>query len=351
MAVTAVANRLGLNINAQLLSDDQVLNFASGGASTYLIMNNVGLAQRVYEKTGAIVISRGDYPDDRSDVPLNMASEWQKRAQQAPDVYHYWPNEPYINDTPKQHLDEYAQFMEQLGDAGVKACIGNFAAASAINPGPIDAGAWDNFLRIASQWTNGGHGFVGMHEYMTGALPWGGANKDQLVSDLASGNPLPGPDHWPDFAELYSDIHTDYHLFRYLMLAPRCEQLGIEFPRVVMTEFGWDRMEDLEASILPQLDAWRGGKPDDDDGLLSQGNPDYYKDTSQPSLFTRWWPQWTPEQAAIEQLAWCERTYSPHVVGLCLFAVNKSAQWVNYDYAAWPEVLNALPSIPGGDNE
>ena len=341
-----MSNRIGLNINASGLTPSKVLNLCSRGASTYLIMNDPGLAQRVHDKTGAIVISRGDYPDDRSDVPGDLLSKWQKRAKETPDVYHYWPNEPYINDNPKQHLDDYAQFMQQLGDAGVKGCIGNFAAASAINEDAINAGDWDNFLRVASQWTNGGHGFVGIHEYMTGALPWGGANKDQVIDALASGNPLGGGDEWPSFAELYRDIHSDYHLFRYLMLAPRCKTLGIEFPRVVMTEFGWDRMEDLEASVLPQLDSWRGGKPERGDGLLSQALPSHYRDNTQPSLFTRWWPDWTPLKAAIAQLVWCEREYSPHVAGLCLFTVNRDPDWVNFNLEKFPGLLEAIGNIP-----
>lgn len=329
-----MGNRLGLNINAATLSEEQTLNLASGGASAYVIMNDVGRAQKVAEaQPGSIVISRADWPDDANYIPPDLLGKWKQRLASAPDVYHYWPNEPYINDDPKQYLDGMAGFMPQLADAGLKGCIGNFSVASAINQDHIDAGHWDNFLRVASEWTHAGHGVVGIHEYTTGALPYGCANSRMHVSDLASGHPLAGEDQWPTFEEIWHDVGTDYHLFRFLMLETRCKQLGIALPRMVLTECFWDRMDDL-TTVLPTLDMWRGGKPFQGDGLITQR-----------SLFKRWWPDWSLEEAVLKQLAWCERTYPPDVLGFCFFQVTGDPRWANYNLAAWPEVLNALPSV------
>ena len=128
-------------------------------------------------------------------------------------------------------------------------------------------------------------------------------------------------------------------MFRWIPLARRAYQLHVPFPRMVLTEFGWDRMEDLEGpgGVIETLNNWRGGKPSPGDGIISQR-----------SLFKRWWPQWTDLQAAVAQLQWAEDTYPPHVVGMCLFAVNRDPKWVNYNLEKWPDLLAAIPGIKGG---
>ena len=67
----------------------------------------------------------------------------------------------------------------------------------------------------------------------------------------------------------------DYHMFRWIPLAQRAYAIGVPFPRMVLTEFGWDRMEDLEGpgGVLEALDGFRGGKPDPGDGIISQRSP------------------------------------------------------------------------------
>ena len=56
-------------------------------------------------------------------------------------------------------------------------------------------------------------------------------------------------------------------------------------------------------------------------------------------------------EAAVAQLQWAEDTYPPHVVGMCLFAVNRDAHWVNYNLEKWPELLAAIPGIKGGTHD
>ena len=329
-----MANRIGLNINSSGIPNAETLAFCNGGASAYVIMNDPNMAQRVYDQTGAIVISRADWPDDSPDVPGDLISKWKARQASAPDVYHYWPNEPI----PPNNA-AYVQLMHDAADAGLKACVGNYAWTSALPDDAafdaIDAGAWDELLTVASQWSNGGHGVIGGHDYTTGALPWGCAGRDAF--DMTKGALPPGG--WPDWDDVWQAGRSNYHLFRFTPLAQRAYAIGVPFPRMVLTEFGWDRMEDLEGpgGVIETLNNWRGGKPDPGDGIISQR-----------SLFKRWWPQWTDLQAAVAQLQWAEDTYPPHVVGMCLFAVNRDPRWVNYNLEKWPELLAAIPGIKGG---
>ena len=335
-----MTNRIGLNVNSSGIPNAETLAFCNGGASAYVIMNDPGMAQRVYDQTGAIVISRADWPDDIDMVPAKLLGLWKARKQQAPDVHHYWPNEPYP--VGSDFLDELIGLMNDAADAGLKACVGNFAWTSALqNDADFDDvanGKWDKFLTVASQWSNGGHGVIGGHDYTTGALPWGCAGRDAF--DMTRGALPPGG--WPDWNDVWAAGRSNYHMFRWIPLARRCYKLCIAYPRMVLTEFGWDRMEDLEGpgGVLEALDGFRGGKPDPGDGIISQR-----------SLFTRWWPQWTDVEAAVAQLQWAEDTYPPHVVGMCLFAVNRDAHWVNYNLEKWPELLAALPGIKGGTHD
>ena len=228
-------------------------------------------------------------------------------------------------------------------DAGLKACVGNYAWTSALPDDAafdaIDNGEWDDLLTVASQWSNGGHGVLGGHDYTTGALPWGCAGEDAF--DMTKGALPPGG--WPDWDDVWAAGRSNYHMFRWIPLARRCYKLCIAYPRMVLTEFGWDRMEDLEGpgGVLEALDGFRGGKPDPGDGIISQR-----------SLFKRWWPQWSDVEAAVAQLQWAEDTYPPHVVGMCLFCREpRRRTWVNYNLEKWPELLAALPGIKGGTHD
>ena len=167
-----MTNRIGLNVNSSGIPNAETLAFCNGGASAYVIMNDPNMAQRVYDQTGAIVISRADWPDDSPDVPGDLISKWKARKASAPDVHHYWPNEPI----PPNNA-AYVQLMHDAADAGLKACVGNYAWTSALPDDAafdaIDNGAWDDLLTVASQWSNGGHGVIGGHDYTTGALAVG----------------------------------------------------------------------------------------------------------------------------------------------------------------------------------
>ena len=54
------------------------------------------------------------------------------------------------------------------------------------------------------------------------------------------------PGGWPDWNDVWQAGRSNYHMFRWIPLAQRAYAIGVPFPRMVLTEFGWDRMEDLE---------------------------------------------------------------------------------------------------------
>ncbi len=185
-------------------------------------------------QTGAIVVSRGDYPDDVNNIRQGLIDGWKHRAKSCPDVYHYWPNEP--GGQTARLLAMLMDLMDQSADAGVKACIGNIDTAKSVRPSQVNSGTWDAFIQKASKWTHEGHGFVGIHEYSFGALAWGCAGRNP--QDMVDGN-LPGPDRWPTRKDIMADPAANWHLHRYAPLEARAAKLGVPMFRMIATEGFW----------------------------------------------------------------------------------------------------------------
>ena len=62
-------DRIGYNINANSFNANELLYYCQAGGAAHLIMNNPGVAQQCHDASGAIIISRGDYPDASATWP------------------------------------------------------------------------------------------------------------------------------------------------------------------------------------------------------------------------------------------------------------------------------------------
>ena len=230
--------RHGLNINAQGLSDDEVLSLCNPDVSTHLIFNNPQLAQRVYEKVGGVVISRGDWrpdrPDDTDTYPPELIGGW--ADSNTPDVFHYWANEPNPSNL-SEFLSNTCEFMHMTADARVKLCLGNFAWPAILETSDVSNGLWDNFLRGAVPLSHTNQMVLGMHEYTMGALPG-----DVLPEPEQYGGQfdLSDESRWPTLSDIIDVRDSNWHLFRWVELTGRCIELGIGFPNMVVTECFWD---------------------------------------------------------------------------------------------------------------
>ena len=322
--------RHGLNINANGLSADKVLSLTNPNVSTHLIFNNAGLAQQVHDKVGGTVISRADYPDDTTDFPAQLIGKWQNEG--APDVHHYWPNEPHPPSLA-QYLAATDAFLDQVGNVpGLKVCIGNYAFASILQPADVASGVWDPFLKTTSALSEEGRCVVGGHEYTEGMLPYGCAGRDPNV--MADDVDLSDISKWPTWADILAFADTDWHLFRFVPLYKRCLQLGIPMPKMVVTECFWDA-DDGEGgleNLYKKLEGWLGGAKLR--GIINQRD-----------LFKHWFPNQNMLAAALAQLDWCSKVYPDFVLGFCHFTASTDPKWALYNMLAWPELLEALPHV------
>ena len=327
-----MANRIGFNIEADGFSDEEALEFARG-ASSYLIRDNVRLAQKFHENTGAIIISRSNYPDDTSAIPQDhLLKDWGAKRQSAPDVYHYWPNEPNPGrgGDLKRFLAKLAAFMRECHSRRIRFCLGNFAGPAIIYPDDVDNGLWDDFLKAACECAVDGAGYVGFHDYASVVLPFGCAGANMPIEELYT---RPLRQGWPDYRTIVADHNTDYHTFRWVPLMLRAEQLG--YPHgfdIILTECFWDRMGDLEGQ-------GRLAKADGIAGEKVFGLPTLKK------VFDVIYPGVGWEDAAVAMLDWCEQTYPDHVKGFNFFCLDNSGKWLRFDMHGDGSFLEKVAAI------
>ena len=337
----AAGKRIGLNINAAEVDKGAVLaHCRESGAASYLVMNDCGFAQRLHDhlEGRSIIVARSDWPDDTTSIPVgDLLARWTERASHAPSVYHYFPNEPIpAADCPlPELLRRLVALMRACRERGVRACIGNFAAGTVIEEADVQAGMWDEFIREALAFTAGGGGYIGFHEYSFGVLPWGcgGRNPQDLISQPQR---VADRKHWPTQAEILATPGANWHLLRSTLLAARAKALALPMFPVLVTEFGWDRMPNLELEgVIPWFDQRRGRTR----GPLLQ----------LPALSSHWFgPDCDPLALAMEQLQWAEATYPNYVKGMHLFTWSYNQRWREFNYAAWPGALAALAALPAG---
>ena len=330
--------RIGLNINAVTVDKGKVLATCKAiRASSHLIMNDFRFGQQLHEALDGkcIIVTRDDWPDNTTDVPVDtLLSRWEGRASLAPDVYHYFPNEPIPNDAcPLPELLELlVALMRACRVRGVKACIGNFPTARVLHNSDVQQGIWDDFIREASAFTANGQGYIGFHDYTFGVLPWGcaGRKPQQLIDQPER---VGNPDNWPTQAEIFANPGGNYHLLRWAPLVVRAGELGLPMFRILVTEFGWDRMPNLiDEKVIP----WFDREVAETRGPLSQNR----------KLSPLWFGVLkTPLENALAQLQWAENTYPDYVDGLHLFTWSGSDGWQDFNYGVWEGALEALEGL------
>lgn len=254
---------------------------------------------------------------------LLSASARIERYKGAPNwLYHNDMNEPDI-------LPSLATLTADLHEAkkqNIRLCVGNFSTGT-WQLADIDAGKYDDFLKALSQYRD--FHVLGLHEYSVGVLPIH-FNNGREPKDLIDPAKLQ-PDRWITKEQFLDNWQTNYHTGRYLWLVKRCELLMIPPPRIVMTEFGWDRNGDILGHV-PELDSYAEGRITGQNSLVR-----YLQKVS---------PQLTFERALLNQLQHMGTVYTEHVIGACLYAWSHNPEWAMYNYAGLSVVLEGLALAP-----
>lgn len=341
----------GLNVNhAEIGSAASVLDAARRiKARSHLVMHGVAFAKQLYDQVAMvqneepIIVNRDDYPDQEwSRWPSidALVKGWPSRGGMWAEGYVYFLNEPIHNlnapaSDPKSLeslLRACMQFMDACKKYRVRGVVGNFADAHTIQESEVNAGRWDAFLRYASDWTRAGHGYIGHHDYTYGALWYNGGGMNAW--DMADLSKVSRVDRLPSREQMTvagKGAEANWLQMRFMWLLHRCDKIGVPRYLFGVTEGAWDDMPNgrAEGWIQAIENRFVGGQK-------LRGHMDQRK------LWREWWPQWSAEQSAVKQLEWLQGVLPDECKFFHLFAWNKNAQWVSFDYSTWPQFIDEL---------
>ncbi len=184
-------------------------------------------------------------------------------------IYIYTTNEPLYppfdprwgNDT-KKLVDWHVKLMNICINEGGRLVVGN------IGVGKVQPAKWDVFRPMLNLCAQYPEKFVfGIHEYFGGVPTSGfiGGAPDGTTADGISivHEPFVTPDEWP----FNPDDLTKWHCGRFNFMLQYLDDVGINYPRILVTEHGADRLDDiafwLQHSERPRtegFDSLRGWK-------------------------------------------------------------------------------------------
>jgi|CXWL01.1.fsa_nt_gi hypothetical protein len=335
-------SKISYNIHAQAIKEATRLknHLLAIQPSVVLFLDGLGAAKEYAALlTDTIVIHRNygiTNGDDDVHLKVTPARWMELRAQEAEGgIWLYTTNEPAFDQKSIQWTVELMELWLKRGIDPAKQygglVVGNWAVG---NPGPDDWPAAKRMLELLDQHRD--LFILGLHEYACGIITsglYGGYpnNANKPPGEPGGFNLIPH-EAWPDDV---SKI-TMWHCGRFNFLVKACAKMGIKPPRIILTEHGMDDVSDIKG--------WA-------ETLLK--TPGYTSIRGWKSLKT-WWqfqfPDWSPEQAYFEQLAWADRTiYKDSVVeGQCVFSWGHSSNnWDQFDVSEAGEFQKLMEAYAG----
>lgn len=314
--------RIGLNSNGENLGSLQdVIDWHDKARpSVSLMMNNITAAKQFADRyPQTIVIHRQADSYENNVMPI----DWRVNRLPYSNVWHHIFNEPEWQGQDLRNLvQHFADIVTASAAQGKRVVIGNWSTGF-VQQADIDAGVYDALILVLAQHPE--HAILGLHEYGMGVIPNSLTGRDPR--DLISGDNLQRSE-WMTPSEFAAMPHNS-HIGRYMKFVRRAEELNVRPPRIVLTEFGWDRLKDYAANILQHLD--NESNEAYADGVITLEN-----------FFNRVYPDQSFQDAVLDQLKWANETYTAHVEGLCLFTWNHAYNWRNYNVARLPDLLGKL---------
>lgn len=301
-----MASRLSLNIHGDNVPNKgRLLEFLQATQPrAVLVMDNFALVQELKALLPETMLIYRAWPDDGIYRQLSP-EDWVSRKLAelgGLDVWVYTTNEPGFSDAA---LNWLARVMELAQPRGLKLVVGNWAVGT-----PDTQNDWPRARRLLELLDqNRATMVMGLHEYACGII----------TSGFVGGNPqFIAPESWPQDVRNISLFHCG----RFNFLVRYCRSIGLNPPRIVITEHGFDDVSDIKP--------WA-------DSLARPGN--YLNIRGWKSLQAQW-PQWfnplgwSPERALFEQLAYADRVIyqnSPVEAQLIFSWGHSSQDWEQFD--------------------
>lgn len=323
-------NGIGLGDRPELERHHEVINPC--GAT---VMDNMGLAYWMAER-GTIVAVRSYSSAEGSqcltDDPVNQINRFYNETKSFPQYVRdrlYWygcSNEPSYGDNWQVTaiLDAEIRMLNRATELGVHACSGNWGVGN-FDSAHITQGLYDKYLRAL----DAGDHLLCVHEYTSLTLEFGTgltlSREDLLHPERVQKN------NWSTREEIEARCLTDlynacWHLFRVYWLFNRAEEIGLDYPYVMITEGLHDHLDDInrqEPRALQILDDRWGMQQYDGD---LRGAPSHCR------LWEEfYYPQWSCEQAYIEQILWWVSVKHPNIIAVNAFTWSYNDMWRSFN--------------------
>lgn len=309
-------------------------------SSFQLVISNPVLASRVFDECdGTEVIYRDYKPDDNSLWRVRTPESYGDEICGFSDtrLWLYGLNEP--NPVDSHEVAYRNQWLVGLidyvcGARGRKLVVGNFASGSWQLP-DIDAGLYDGLLSKIDQYRDICH--LGLHEYAAILMPM---TYDSIQFGIANQNHVQ-PEQWlyldsdnpdvllPDYRQQRIDWY--YHLFRSNWLQHRCVTIGIDPVPIVLTEYGTDRLQDVDGQngIYEYFKNFAGVP---EPYAAPHGFYSNYK------VWEYYFPNWDVSEALFHQLKWSYLNYDPDwYKGILLFDWGYDTEFASRGFNLAPD--------------
>lgn len=383
-------NRLGLNINAEGVRDWRQLlaHIEASDPCAVLIMNGLDRAQEIYDLLGGrtIVIHREYSRQEGSEwiltSPKTQVDRWAAEGHR--DIVRYGgSNEPsYGSKTPFSALMvREIEMMRLARQAGITVSVGNFGIGR-IQPQWVENGLLDDFLRALETYDH----YLGIHEYTTLALPFGVGVWPRTCLE----NPdCVQPKNWPTreqvptarwIAQIASQSFTEdfttvpfgiemlnsayvgsgfnaqsvnngyftvipppssdveaqgalgttlppyWHLKRGDWLIIRAADIEVTLRGIILGESFFDHLDDINTEGNPILDMLEARWGLNEFMFDIRGIPSHCR------LWEEFYfPQWSCDEAAFEQMVWADTVYSEIYLGFLTFTWSSNPNWNAFD--------------------
>lgn len=330
-------NRVSYNVNGEAIPDRAYLkaHLLRLCPTTLLIMNGMAYAVELEQELrscGTLVAHRtySYYEGDEWVVrsPQTIVNQW--IAEGHPEIVRYSANEPSYggNHSIQSFVASQVELMRLARQAGFTVIIGNNAVGT-WNVFDFQAGYYDPMLRALAEY---GH-YLGLHEYTQTVLSFG---VSQWPREWLLDRNRVQPANWPTMAQLPVAMQFDplihdmnypryYHLRRGDWWLLRADAIGVPRPHIWLTEWGWDSLADIKASIESLRNPFcvRNGKY-----LCDLRGVNTYE-----NLWAWYYPQWTFAQAICEQIKWGDSIYPVDYIGFNLFTWGINPMWLHTDFS------------------
>jgi hypothetical protein len=332
--------RISYNVNAEAIPDRVYLraHLIRLCPTTVLFMNGMAFAvemEQALRSCGTRVAHRtysiyeGDEWVRRS--PQEIVNAW--IAEGHPEIVRYSVNEPSYggNHSIQSFVASQVELMRLARNAGFTVIVGNNAVGS-WRFEDILAGHYDPMLQAIAEY---GH-YLGLHEYTQTILPFG---VSQWPREWLLDPNRVQPANWPTVEQLPLAMQYDpviramncpryYHLRRGDCFLLRADKIGVARPRIWLTEWSWDSLADIKASIEPLRNPFC---------VIAGTRPSYLCDLRGVNTYERLWgyyyPQWSFAEAACQQIKWGISIYPPEYIGMNLFTWSVNPHWLHSDFS------------------